>query len=240
MKIHKKLPNGTKVAQGWDELSIWAGEIMAKIQHGGFDTTEKAFFDPEQVARRYIVYKSNVPADDRFFGQRMDFQYGNKEFWAQPFFFTWGYGYDRARVEGMLEEPENWWVSVPLKDLGRNQTQKVIEVLEKKGYKQISSNYPLSATQWKKLLGMRYDDIQEEGGDEANAAYETVADWYSRSIKKQRDYVWDPELGDYRDVVEEEPDDAAAWDRLSGVYALTKKGDRIKFIVSRKASRRGI
>jgi hypothetical protein len=237
-KNHKSLPKGTEISGPYDTLSIWGG-VMAKVDNGGYDEAGKTYFDPENLAQRHVVYLSNVPANEKFFGSRYDFKYGNKTFWEQPFYFRHGFGYTAVTQAGQFNEPFDYWVSVQLKDLGRRQMAEVVRVLRDKGYIEAAHRYPLSAVKWKNLLGMTFEETQDASSEEANAAYETVVNTFSRSIKDKPEYVWDESLGDYRKIVKEE-NDAAVWDFLAGVYALTKKGDKIKFIVSRKSSKQGI
>ena len=241
LKIHKSLPKGAKISGSYDTLSIWGG-VMAKTDNGGHDEAGKTYFDPENLAQKYVVYLSNVPANEKFFGLRYDFKYGNKTFWEQPFYFRHGFGYTAVTQAGQFDKPFDYWVSVPPKDLGKQQTAEVLRVLRDKGYKEAAHRYLLPAAKWKKLLGMSFEETQEASGEEANVAYETVADTFARSIIEKPKYVWDEELGDYRKIIKEhkKEDDAAVWDSLAGVYALTKKDGRIKFIVSRKASKQGI
>jgi hypothetical protein len=203
--VLKKVPPGTELAGAYNDLSIW-GDVMAKVD-GPTDHTLKYApaeeFDPEIVARRFIVFPSNLPANPKLLGKRYDLKYGNKTFWEQDFYTREGvgYGWESRVIVGRFSPPETYWVIVPtFKDLGPGENAAVIRVLKEKGYRE-SRRYFLPASKWKKLLAMSWDDTQ--AGDDYQAA-------------NAADEIAGPH----------------SWDQIPGVFQETKKG-MIKFVVSR-------
>lgn len=215
MKIHKKFPKGTKLAPGYDELSIW-GDRMARVEAPYWDTDDPAWFDPEAIAKRYDVYLSDLPADEKLVGQSHSFYYGHKTLYEQPFLY-------RPRgamgsLRGQLEEPFPYWVEVAkFRDLSSRQRAAVLRVLDRKGYAE-AYRKPLSATKWRRLLPMSFFETQDQDYELANAAYALI---------------------EQPGISQTDEQERRRWDNLAGVYALTKKGD-IKFIVSRKPSKKGL
>lgn len=215
--IHKKLKPGTELA-GWDKLSIWDGVVMAKIDTGGhYDTTDPNYFDVENVARLYRVYLSNVPADKRLLGRPFDQKYGHKTYWDQPFYYR--YGSEWGVSQGQFERPFDYWVEMKFKDLGPMQTVAVKKALLDKGYAEASSRYILPASKWRKLLGMTYEETQDQPSKEANAVDDVVSSlaWNRGTNVSEEGY----------------------WADLPGLWAETKKGV-IKFIISRNKKGSGL
>jgi hypothetical protein len=216
MKIHKKFPRGTEISSGRDELSIWAGDVMAKVEGGGYDNAGPTFFDAENIARRVLVYPSNIAADPRLLGRQYHLKYGDKAYWDQLFYFKYGGEWNTSA--GQFEQPFDYWVEIKLSHLGTHQNYAVLAVLRDKKYVEVDG---LSASKWRKLLGMSFEETQDEPAKEANAAYHAVE-----------------RLAGYRSAPTMEGDERI-WASIPGIYGVTKKGG-LKFIISRKANKQGL
>jgi hypothetical protein len=217
--IHKKLPPGTKLAGGrWDALSIW-GDEMAIVHAPFYDSVDPSEFDPEHVAYKLVVFKSNIPASPRLVGSSADFPRNDLPWASQTFTYTPAHGMGKAR--GQLDKPIDYWVEYPkFSDLTPHQSRLVMDVLDRKGYAEEGYNYTVPASTWKKLLARSFEDIQNGDSDEANAAWAVVE---SRGYSSHGTMAGD----------------SARWDALRGVYGVTKKGT-IKFIVSRNPKGSGL
>lgn len=217
MKVHKKFPPGTELSPGgYDTLSIWAGDVMAYVDGSHYDDASEHYFDPERVAQRFVVFRSDIPAQPRLLGQSFDFKYGYKTYWEQPFYFR--YGSEMRSSTGQFEPPFDYWVEAKLRSLGPRQTQAVVAALRDKGYVEASWRYVLPAGKWRKLLGMTFEETQNQDAKEANAVDDVIERLRSG----------------YSDV-----EGAQFWESLPGVYAMTKRGT-LKFIVSRNRPGAGL
>ena len=217
MTIHKKFPRGTEIS-GHRKLSIW-GDMMALVEAPYWDTDDPSWFDAEAIAHRYDVFLSNLPVDEKLVGEDVDFRIGDRSLYDQPFYYR-PYRGAPGPWRGQLEEPFEYWVEVPkFRDLSQQQTSAVVRVLDKKRYVEAPDRYPLSASKWRKLLTMPFEETQD--GDHANATYQVIED----AIR-------------FRGAPTPAGDESI-WVSIPGVYARTKKGG-LKFIISRKANKKGL
>jgi len=224
-KVLKKFPKGSDLHYGWNVLSLW-GDRIATIEGPHYRSAEGYEFDPELIARRYLVYFTNLDPHQfsRSVGQTIHFTRGDVKLWETPFSFYNPVSPSSRSVGQITGPPEEIWVEVgKLSNLNSSEVRAVEKVLEQKGYLYLwrSRLEKVSGAKWKKLLAMSFDETQETDlADQAYYLAEDAAEHYH--------------LDKYNDAELEK-----AWDRIKGIYAHTKKGG-FKYIISRKPNKRGL
>jgi len=223
-KVLKKFPPGTDLRYSdWDRFAIW-GDWMARVDRPNTDLYGSDDFDAELQARRYIVYLTDIPADPKLLGIRFDFKYSNRSIFEQPFYYKAYPSWMRADT-GQLQEPIEYWVTVKkFSDLTDSEDSAVQRLLEEKNYIEIRK-YHLTKTKWAKLLAMSFPATQDlEDYEMGNAADEavTLVAWNQNREREYETYAEQP-----------------YWEQIPGVYTTTRKG-RIKWVISKKASKKGL
>jgi hypothetical protein len=164
----KALPPDVDLRGGWNELKRW-GDVMALVSADGFD--------PDTLSRKYVVWLSDVPAEERLQRQPTRFQYPNQPMVGQPFTF-----YDTRRVDrrgsGNLVDPVTYLVTVDkFSDLSVSEDAEVQKILRDKGYRE-AWKYQLSAPKWRKILAMGYEEARDHADYEiANAVDSLGSGW---------------------------------------------------------------
>ncbi|KKL56131.1 hypothetical protein LCGC14_2248490 [marine sediment metagenome] len=223
-KVLKKFPKGTDLRYAdWDHFAIW-GDWMARVDRPHISLYSSDDFDAELQARRYVVYLTDIPADPKLLGVGFSFKYGNRSIYEQPFYYRPRPTWMRADT-GHMKEPVDYWVIVKkFSDLSDSEDSAVLRLLEEKNYIEIRK-YHLTKTKWAKLLTMSFPATQDledyEMGNAADEAVGAVA-W---NQNRERSY----------ETYSEQP----FWDQIPGVYTTTRKG-RIKWVISRKPSKKGL
>jgi hypothetical protein len=215
----KKLPKGTEIAPKFDQLSIW-GDRMALVEAPYYDTTSSHDFDRWNLAMRYRVWLTDIPAEKDSLRAPVEFARGDIPMDQTSFTYRALHGMGKWR--GRVEKPVDYWVDIKkLGDLGPSQRSAVQSALEEKGYKEQDPNYPLSASKWKKLLAMDYMGTQDQDSELANAAYYLINSQYVGARRLDED------------------EEIRAWKNMPGIFGTTKKGV-LKFIISRNPEGSGI
>jgi hypothetical protein len=215
----KAFPKNTDIYPDGLHWSSWDGylALVSGPTYGHYSS--KSDFDPVSMHRRYAVRyaidfnKKKVKAERGDAGQQTIIRNPSlpyeKTTWAigKP-----GYGPVR---EGTFEKKVvAYWVKVQMKDLYPGEITLVKAWMdEDKFFDATTMNNPISQSQWKKVLPMTFKQTQEQDYKIANAVNEVV------------EYMAGKFVGD---------DDEAdrIWKDVGGIYKLTKKYDRIMFILT--------
>jgi hypothetical protein len=219
----KKFPKGTDLrGSDWDRLAIW-GNHMAIVTRPMFDS-----FDPELMARLYLVALSDLMGFEKLRGVEINFRRPGESMYEQPFYFK-EYPFPRTQV-GQLQEPVEYWVAVSkFSDLSGGEDSDTQLMLDKKGYVDIRK-YKLTKGKWGKLLTMSFPATQDLTDYEmSNAADEALGVFVAggRAFGAQHHYDYTP------------GQEQAKWEQIPGVYTTTRQS-RIRWIVSRKPSKKGL
>ena len=204
------LPKNTDIRGGYDVLSLWGGKI-ALVEAPRYSKTavSESEFNPSILARKYIVYGTNVEPQERFLGQTVHFRDGQAMFWETTFSFYDAQRVDRSNSGRIIkEEMAIYWVKLKLKDLMPGEHYRLARYLLDQHYAETPGRYPLTAKKWEKLLQMDFDVIQDGGDYELANAVDAVC----------------PKAGSY------------CWERTPGIFSTTKNG-HVKWIVSKKNDR---
>jgi len=225
VRVLKKAPPKTAVADVYGlRFSSWDGKLalVTTSALSAFSSGEhiSQWFNPETLAQRYVV---RFAVDSR--GKPIPVT-NSSWIGAQPYLAdahlpyekntfklgSRGYGM-RAEVEGSFSKPQEFWVKKSFKNLDGAQTNVVEHYFRKRGFIDVS-DFKLTVRDWRIMLGMGFDEIQEK------LHYEKA---------KEADYLVTRILG------HSTIDDSLmnrVWKGIKGVYALTRQG-KIKFAVER-------
>jgi len=167
-------------------------------------------FDPQFIAREYLVSLTDLPADEKWLGKDIDFKPGSDNIYRDPFTIMDYQSWPRRTVTGYLEEPQSIFVEVSkMSDLTNSEDTELQNYLDAHGYKDAWKK-ALTGAKWRKLLPLSLEEIEElPDYDLVNAV----------------DYLVDGDAGE--------------WEALTGVYGRDKKG-RVKFVVTRRPKGTGL
>lgn len=214
------MPPNTKV-WNYDKISSWDGKLALVFgpSYSKYSPSESDF-NPAKRARHYTVRPmfdfdgKPLKASDNFVGK--PFSVGNSQINYEKTTWKGGYPYPQQGRFGLATE---YWVTLTLKELWPGEASAVEIYLDRKlGYFD-ATGHKISGKDWKTAFTFKnYQELQEKmQGDKANYFEDDVL----RFLNKGR-YVYD------------ERQENALWLGIPGVYAMNKKRETIKYILSRK------
>jgi len=215
--LPKMLPN-TKV-WGWEKISSWDGKLALVFgpSYSKYSPSDRDF-DPIKRARHYTVRPmldidgKPIAASDNFVGK--NYSVGNSKINYEN--TTWKGGYPQTQ-QGRFGLPTEYWVTLTLKELWPGEARAVEIYLDRKlGYFD-ATGHKITGKDWKAAFAFKsYQELQDKmQGDKADY-FENVL----RFLNNGR-------------YAEDERKENALWLGLAGVYAMDKKRETIKYIISR-------
>ena len=209
-----RMPPDKNLGLRGDHWSSWQGKLAIVI-------SDLQWFDPATLQSTYIVRyavdlhtRQPIQANVHWLGQHIVVDQPSLPYEETVFTTGTGWDADHPKIKGTFASLITYKVYNTLKTLSLPEQRLLVQYLNSRNYLDVSGQIkPDTAKMWRQLLGQPFTAIQETSAWELANQVERFV-----SLELHADTM--------DDVAADE-----AWASIPGVYSLTKKDEKIKYVV---------